>query len=288
MVQARFVFDATAETFPRLVLENSEKGPVLVNYWSPRAGPCRVLMPRLVRLCGEFGGRFLLVMLNTDELGRLAREHGVTSIPTVKVFRHGRVVDTLHGAESEASLRAFIARHAQTAADAPHAAAVDTASAGDIERAIRTAAQAALDHPDDPRTLLTLAKMLVAQGRFEQADELLVKAPPVVRGDPALRTLAAHVALIRASDVAASDDQLRARITSDPADHAARLALAGRYAVLDDYEAAMTELVELARAAPDYRGGIGRDALLALFDLLGETDERVRQFREALSAATTS
>ena len=40
-----------------------------------------MLMPRLIRLATEFGGRFLLVMLNTDELGRLAREHGVTSLP---------------------------------------------------------------------------------------------------------------------------------------------------------------------------------------------------------------
>lgn len=282
MSSSRFIFDATAENFPRLVLENSDKGPVLVNYWSPRAGPCMMLMPRLVRLCTEFGGRFLLVMLNTDDYGRLAREHGVTSIPTVKVFRHGRVVDTLHGAESEASLRAFIGKHVQTGADVLHAAAAEAASAGDIERATRTAAQAVLDHPEDPHALLTLAKMLVSQRRFEQADELLGKAPPAVRGDPALRTLAAHVALIRAADVADSDDQLRVRIETDPADHAARLSLAGRYAIRDDDEAAMMALVELARIAPDYRDGVGRDALSALFDLLGDADERVKRIRAQL------
>lgn len=89
MSSSPYVFDATAENFQTLVLENSDKGPVLVNYWSPHAGPCLMLMPRLVRLAGEFSGRFLLVMLNIDFLGRLARDHGVTSIPTVKVFRRG-------------------------------------------------------------------------------------------------------------------------------------------------------------------------------------------------------
>lgn len=83
MADSPYVFDATTENFPTLVLENSDKGPVLVNYWSPRAGPCLMLMPRLVRLATEFGGRFLLVMLNTDEFGRLAREHGVNSLPTM-------------------------------------------------------------------------------------------------------------------------------------------------------------------------------------------------------------
>jgi len=99
MTNSPYVFDANAENFARLVLENSAKGPVLVNYCCPMAGPCLMLMPRLVRLSGEFGGRFLLVMLNSDELGPLARSHGVVSLPTIKVYRHGKVVDTFHGAE---------------------------------------------------------------------------------------------------------------------------------------------------------------------------------------------
>ena len=87
MPNSAYVFDTNADNFPRLVLENSAKGPVLVNYWSPKAGPCMMLMPRLVRLAGEFGGRFLLVMLNTDELGQLARSHGVVSLPTAGTAR---------------------------------------------------------------------------------------------------------------------------------------------------------------------------------------------------------
>lgn len=109
MAEPRFVFDATPDNFRTLVLANSEKGPVAVNFWSPRAGPCLMLMPRLLRLAEESGGRFLLARLNTGEFGRLARDWGVTSIPATKIFRHGKVVDTLHGAESEASVRALLA-----------------------------------------------------------------------------------------------------------------------------------------------------------------------------------
>ena len=129
-----YIFDATAENFRQLVLENSERGPVLVNYWSPRAGPCMILMPRLVRLTAEFSGRFLLAMLNTDELGRLAREHSVTSLPTVKVFRHGKVVDTLHGAESENVLRDFIQKHVGGPQDEKLATVIKTYQGGDSDR----------------------------------------------------------------------------------------------------------------------------------------------------------
>ena len=69
-----YVFDASRENFDGLVLGNSARGLVLVHFWSPKAGPCMVLMPRLVKLATEYGGKFLLVMLNTDELGALARE----------------------------------------------------------------------------------------------------------------------------------------------------------------------------------------------------------------------
>src|SRR3970040_1874787 len=136
MANSPYVFDADADNFPRLVLENSAKGPVLVNYWSPRAGPCMMLMPRLVRLAAELSGRFLLVMLNTDELGRLAREHGVNSLPTVKVYRHGQIIDTLHGAESEPSLRRFIDKHVAPTSATPVLRAVAQAyGEGDIAQA---------------------------------------------------------------------------------------------------------------------------------------------------------
>jgi len=80
MATTPHVIEGSAELFPPLVLENSERGPVLVYYWSPRAGPCMMLMPRLLKLAGEIGGRFLLVLLNTDEFGQLSRSQGVVSI----------------------------------------------------------------------------------------------------------------------------------------------------------------------------------------------------------------
>ncbi len=59
------------EKFPP-VLEDSAKGPVLADYWSPHAGPCMILMPHLLRLAVKFRGPLLLAMLKSDELARLA------------------------------------------------------------------------------------------------------------------------------------------------------------------------------------------------------------------------
>ena len=282
MANSPFVFDASAENFPRLVLENSGKGPVLVNYWSPRAGPCLMLMPRLVRLAGEFGGRFLLVMLNTDELGRLAREHGVVSLPTIKVYRHGRVVDTLHGAESDNVLRNFIQKQLQDTADSQLRVALTAHAQGDTGSAVRLAAEAALADPLNARIPLELAKLLVLQGRYAQADDLLQALPEAARDSPELRRLAAHVAFLRAARDAPPVEQLRQAITDDPDNLEARYQLSAVHLVANDYEAAMQQLLEIANRGRRFRNDAGQNGLLTLFELLGDDDERVVRYRSLL------
>jgi putative thioredoxin len=282
MPAPRYLFDATAENFRTLVLENSDKGPVLVNYWSPRAAPCLMLRPRLIRLATEFGGRFLLVMLNTDVLGRLAREHGVTSIPTVKVFRHGRVIDTLYGAESENALRDFITRHVVSEAETRLAAAIEAQQRGDLDTAVSRAAEAALAEPDDPRLALELAKLLMQQGRYAQADDLLHALPPPWRRQPGIRDFAAHVSFVRTAREAPPAAVLEQAIAANPDDLEARYRLSALRLTQDDYEGAMAQLLEIARRDDGYRDHIGRDGLRAIFALLGENDERVRRYRAVL------
>ena len=92
-----FIQDATDENFSELVVSNSSRGPVLVNFWSKKVGPCIRQYPVLEKLAQEFGGRFLLVNLNTDTFRQLARDYGVTSLPTLKLFVRGEVAATRHG-----------------------------------------------------------------------------------------------------------------------------------------------------------------------------------------------
>ena len=280
-----YVFDATAENFRTLVLENSDKGPVLVNYWSPRAGPCLMLMPRLVRLATEFSGRFLLVMLNTDELGKLAREHDVNSIPTVKVFRRGRAVDTLYGAESESVLRQFIAKHVEREADIKYAAAIHAYQRGEMDKAITQAAEAALADPHDPRRALDLAKLLVLQQRYAQADDLLMSLPPEAREQPEIRNLCAHVNLLHIAQEVPSPETLEKIVADDPADLEARYRLSAGKVLRDDYEGAMEQLLEIVRRDRTFRDQAGRNCLLAIFAILGENDERVLRYRALLQQA---
>lgn len=282
MTLCPYVFDATADNFQRLVMENSTKGPVLVNYWSPRAGPCMVLMPRLVRLATEFKGRFLLVMLNTDELGQLARAQGVNSLPTVQVFHHGKVIDTLRSAESEASVRTFINRHVAARSDALHVSALAAHQGGDTARATSLAAEAALEDPDNPRIPLDIAKLLVLQGRYTQAHGLLTALPDDLGDRPEIRNLLTHIGFIQTAQTAPSMEDLEQASSTRPDDLEARYQLAARRLLDNDYDGAVQELLEIMRRDRGFRDDCGYHGIQAILQLLSQDREHALRVQKQL------
>lgn len=276
-----FVFDATPDNFEALVLGNSRKGLVLAHFWSPKAGPCLILMPRLVQLCAEHGGRFLLVMANTEELGRQARQLGVTSVPTVKFFLGGECVHTIHGAEPDSTFREALGRFLANEADRERMAALALHQAGRSEDAIAMLARVAVERPEDLAVAADLAKLLTLAGRAGEALALLAALPQPARASRGIAPLLSHLELIDAAGNGPDDPA--ADLAADPANYAARLTLAARALFDDRMEAALEHLLELARTGGDFREDIGRRALLALFDTLGPEHALTRRFRAALA-----
>jgi len=283
MTLSPYVFDASAENFNRLVLENSHKGPVLVHFWTPKAGPCFILMPRLIKLAAEYGGKFLLVMLNADELPELARRFSVNSVPTVKFFWRGEVAHTIHGADPDSSFRAVLDRFIAGDANRAHALGVAAWQSGKLEQARMLLANAAMAEPDNLAIPRDLAKLLWAEGEGEQALQLLDSLPPEARRSPEIAPLYAHLNLAETARRSPPLDALDARLALQPDDLDAHYQRAAVLLAADDFAGAMEELLVIARSDRSFRHDIGRTSLLALFELLGSAHPLTRQYRQALS-----
>lgn len=277
MATEQRVLDVTDATFQTAVIEESKTRPVVVDFWAPWCGPCRILGPVIEKVAEEFRGDVVVAKLNVDENPQSSMQYRVQGIPAVKAFRDGRVVNEFTGALPEPQVRAFFQSLAPTAADRAAAEAEQLLASGDVAAAEARLREILETTPDDPKAVVGLANILVARDDFDEADMVLKRLP----ADRQAKVMRHQIFLERYARKHAGED-LRGEAVATPRDPRARYRWGLMLAAGGDYVSALDELLESVRYDKTWEDGAARKAMLAIFEILGMDSTITRDYQRRL------
>jgi putative thioredoxin len=281
-----FIHDVNQANFDELVVAASHQQPVVIDFWAPWCGPCNVLKPMLEKLAEEYGGKFVLAKVNSDENQELSARYAVRGIPAVKAMVKGKIVDEFTGALPEREVRAWLDKIIPSPADELRLAAQQQWLDGDAIAAMKLLAEASSLAPNNEWVRVDSAEILLAQGEVAEARTLLESLRDLdIQKDARVLQLLAQAKLAELSAGGEDEAALLAAITKDENDLAARLKLAHLLVASHRYAEGMDQLLEIVRRDRTFQDDIARKTLLDVFNLLSGQGELVATYRRKLASS---
>lgn len=275
------IVDITQENAQQLIIEESKKRLVVVDFWAEWCEPCKNLMPVLEGLASEYQGQFLLAKINADDQQMLSSQFGVRSLPTVMLIKDGQPVDGFAGVQTESEVRTLLEKYLPKLWDLQYAEALPLLQNGDFSAAAAILKQAYEGSGAQADIAIAYGRALLGCKRLDDVKAIIDGVKMVDQG-PDFAQLKAQYELALEAGKSPEIEALEREYQQRPSDQALALKLAVQYAQHEHVKEALDILLSLLRKDLAAADGEARKAFTDILQSLEKGDALAAEYQRKL------
>jgi len=264
-----------------MLIQESHKRPVVVDFWADWCEPCKVLMPLLEKIANEYRGAFLLAKVNADLQPGIAQQLGVRNLPTVMVIQGGQPVDGFAGAQPESVIREILEKYLPKPWDGLLQAGEEAMARGEFQEALVPLRQAWTESGQRHDIALAYVRALIESLRLEEAQTVLDGVRLADR-DNDYEQLRALIDIKREAAKSPEIEALEQQLAANPEDLDVRHQLGVQYTNCGQFRDAMEQFVTILQKDLDHGEGATKRMLLDTISSLGKGDPLAIEYQRKL------